>query len=148
MPAERAALQLAMGQFGEDFDLDAWRTAYDSPDPLDMNRVRQVTGGYAELVNHCTEMVRAAVSLGALRPLDRRLDAPGDYRALAQAGGVSKESARELIRLHSTRNKLAHIYIEVRADELHAAVLALLDRLPRFVKDYVAWLARSGYELS
>lgn len=146
MPGERTALQLAMGDFGEDFDVAAWREAYDSMDPIDMNRVRQVTAGYAELVNHCTELVRAAVSLAELRPRDRRLDAPGDYRALARDGGISKERAQELIRLNTVRNHLAHIYIDVDAGEAHAAVLKLLEELPGFVKDFTAWLERSGYE--
>jgi hypothetical protein len=116
MPAERAALQMAMGQFGDDFDTGAWQVAYDSLDPVDMNRVRQVTAGYSELVNHCTEMVRSAVSLGGLRSTDRKLDAPGDYRALARAGGISKERARTFTRLNTTRNHLAHIYIDVDAE--------------------------------
>jgi hypothetical protein len=148
MPAERSALQLAMGQFGHDFDADAWRAAYDSLDPVEMNKVRQVTAGYSELVNHCTEMVRAAVSLGGLRPFHRKLDAPGDYRAFARTGGISKERAETFTRLNTTRNHLAHIYIEVPADEAHKAVLTLLAELPGFTKDYLAWLERAGHELS
>jgi hypothetical protein len=148
MPAERSALQLAMGQFGDDFDADAWRAAYDSLDPVEMNKVRQVTAGYSELVNHCTELVRAAVSLGGLRPTDRKLDARDDYRTLARAGGISKERARAFTRLNTTRNHLAHIYIDVDADEAHKAVLTLLAVLPGFTKDYLAWLERSGHKLS
>jgi hypothetical protein len=148
MPAERSALQLAMGQFGHDFDADAWRAAYDSLDPVEMNKVRQVTAGYSELVNHCTEMVRAAVSLGALRPIRRKRDAPGDYRAFARAGGNSKERAQAFTRLNTTRNQLAHIYIDVHAGTAHKAVLTMLAELPGFTRDYLAWLERSGHELS
>jgi uncharacterized protein YutE (UPF0331/DUF86 family) len=89
-------------------------------------------------------MVRAAVSLGGLRPIRRKRD----YRAFARAGGISKERAQTFTRLNTTRNQLAHIYIDVHAGTAHKAVLTMLAELPGFTRDYLAWLERSGHELS
>jgi len=39
------ALRTAMAEFGEDFELDAFRTAYVSEDPVELNRVKAVERG-------------------------------------------------------------------------------------------------------
>lgn len=147
MPHEKDALVLAMGSFGEDFDADAWREAYHSMDPEAINDVRQVTAGFSELVNHCTELVRTAVSLAGLLALDRRLNAPADYLAFAKDGAISEPRAQALIRLSQVRNALAHTYTDVQADDAHQAVRDLLAELPRFSKGYGKWLTARGYEL-
>ena len=110
------------------------REAYGSMDPVDMNKGRQVTAGFSELVNDCTEMVRAAISVAGLRPPDRKFNASADYRALAGAGGISRGPSQAFIALKRTRNHRAHIYIDVSAEEVHEAVLALLAELPGFIR--------------
>lgn len=38
------ALRAAMAEFGDDFELDAFRAAYSSEDPVELNRVRRSSG--------------------------------------------------------------------------------------------------------
>lgn len=148
MPAERNALQLALGQFGDDFDLGLWARLYESFDPADMNGVRQVTAGFSELSNHCTELVRTAVTLTELLPHKRPPNAAANYRALRDAGGITAKRCEHFTRLNRVRNHLAHIYIDVTAKDIHAATLLLLAELPGFVKDYVSWLENHGVKLN
>jgi hypothetical protein len=43
------ALRTAMAEFGDDFELDAFRTAYASEDPVELNRVKAVERGVDQL---------------------------------------------------------------------------------------------------
>lgn len=49
------ALRTAMAEFGEDFELDAFRAAYASEDPVELNRVKAVERGVDQLYNYIAE---------------------------------------------------------------------------------------------
>ena len=42
---ERTLRRAAMAEFGQDFDLDVFQKAYDSDDPMELNRVKAVERG-------------------------------------------------------------------------------------------------------
>ena len=63
------ALRTAMGEFGEDFDLDAFRGAYASEDPVTLNHVKAVERGVDQLYNYIAE-------LSGVRPGARRAPRP------------------------------------------------------------------------
>ena len=46
-----------MAEFGEDFDLDEFQRAYDSDDPVLLNRVKAVERGVDQLCNYIAELV-------------------------------------------------------------------------------------------
>jgi hypothetical protein len=51
------ALRTAMAEFGEDFDLSAFRVAYASDDPVPLNQVKAVERGVDQLYNYIAEQV-------------------------------------------------------------------------------------------
>ncbi len=85
------ALRTAMAEFGEDFELDAFRTAYASEDPVELNRVKAVERGVDQLYNYIAELAR--LRIGACRASWTRdeTNARLDLEALRDAGVISGE---------------------------------------------------------
>ena len=80
--------------------------------------------GYHELLR----LDKAEKASGS--PLDR----------LVALGILSEHRKDRLLTLAVVRNRLQHTYPDVSAEEVHQAVLALLDELPALVRDYRRWL--------
>jgi hypothetical protein len=147
MPLERDALLLAMRQFGEDFDRDAWQAAYKSFSAEEHNRVVQVTGNLRALVDNAVELARVAATLTGLRPAGRRPSTNADIEALRADGALTGKQTYELVRLKQLCDRMRHEYAYVDAGDVHAAVHSLLKLLPSFTASYVRWLAEYGVDL-
>ncbi len=61
------ALRTAMAEFGEDFDLDAFRVAYASDEPVPLNRVKAVERGVDQLYNYVAELTALGLELAEVR---------------------------------------------------------------------------------
>jgi hypothetical protein len=61
------ALRTAMAAFGDDFELDAFRKAYASADPVELNRVKAVERGVDQLYNYVAELAAFGLELAELR---------------------------------------------------------------------------------
>src|SRR3954452_12221750 len=70
------ALRTAMAEFGEDFDLEAFRTAYASEDPVVLNRVKAVERGADQLYNYVVELTAFGLELAEVRARDADLKRP------------------------------------------------------------------------
>jgi hypothetical protein len=147
LSAQRNALRKAMNQFGGGFDANAWKQAFDSPDPDDINRVFTVTGGYLALVNNTVEAVRAGVKLTGLKSSPGMPGVPGIIDAIRVDGGFTSRQAETFTELYRTRNRLQHSSPDIQADEVHRQVRRLLRHLPRFVESYLAWLEKLNVEI-
>jgi hypothetical protein len=141
LAAQRKALRKAINQFGENFDAKTWREAFASADADDINRVFMVTGGYLALVNNTAEAIKTGTELTGLQSTP---SLPGIINAIHADGGFTDQQAKTFIELYRTRNRLQHSSPDMQADELHTQVRLLLNHLPRFVKSYLAWLAKHG----
>jgi hypothetical protein len=139
--AQRKALRKAINQFGEKFDAKTWAEAFDSSDADDINRVFTVTGGYLSLVNNTAEAIKIGTELVGTNWV------PGTGVAGIIDGGFTDQQAETFIELYRTRNRLQHASPDMQADELHTQVRLLLNHLPRFVKSYIAWLAKHGIQV-
>lgn len=129
MPLEREALSLAMRQFGEDFDGEEWRTAYEAFSAQEHNRVVQVPGNLTALVDNAVELVRFAATLTGLRPTGRRPSTNADIEALRADGALTGKQTYELVQLKELCDGLRHAYVNVEAEDMHAAVHSIL-KLP------------------
>jgi hypothetical protein len=147
LSAQSRALRKAMGQFGKDFDTKVWTSAFNSPDPDDINRVFTVTGGYLALVNNTAEAIRAGAKLAKIKPTAGMPGTPGIIDAIRADGGFTRGQADTFTELYRTRNHLQHSSPDIQADEVHRQVRLLLGHLPRFVKSYLAWLKKHDIEL-
>src|SRR4051812_10838282 len=76
------ALRTAMAEFGADFDLEAFRTAYASEDPVVLNRVKAVERGADQLYNYVVELTAFGLELAEVRARDADLNARRDLQSL------------------------------------------------------------------
>src|SRR3954462_12141165 len=82
------ALRTAMAEFGEDFDLEAFRTAYASEDPVVLNRVKAVERGADQLYNYVVELTAFGLELAEVRARDADLNARRDLQSLRRIGVI------------------------------------------------------------
>src|SRR5919109_1321820 len=113
------ALRTAMAEFGEDFDLDAFRTAYASDDPVELNRVKAVERGVDQLYNYVVELAAFGLELAEVRPRDADLNARRNIESLRRIGVIGPERARRLERLRGLRRLPVHEYATATADQVH-----------------------------
>ena len=83
------ALRAAMAEFGEDFEMDAFRTAYASEDPAELNRVKAVERGVDQLYNYIAELAAFGLELAELRGRRDETNARRDLDALRGAHVIS-----------------------------------------------------------
>ena len=139
IPRYRSALLHTMATFGDGFDLEALEAAYAAEDPETISRVTALEGEFAHLVNWLVQI--AELGYHELLRLDKAEKASGSPLDRLVALGILSERRKDrLLTLAVVRNRLQHTYPDVSAEEVHQAVLALLDELPALVRDYRRWL--------
>jgi uncharacterized protein YutE (UPF0331/DUF86 family) len=137
-----AALRVAMAEFGEDFDLDAFRAAYDTDDPARLNQVKAVERGVEQLYNYIAELTAFGLELAEVRKRDDELNARRDLAALRRLGVVGPQRARRLERLRELRRLLVHEYANASAEQVHEAARIVADEFVPFYDAYRRWIAR------
>jgi hypothetical protein len=136
------ALRAAMAEFGEDFDLDAFTRAYDSDDPVLLNRVNAVERGVDKLYNTIAELTAFGLELAGVRPRGAELNARRDLSDLRRIGVIGPERARRLERLRELRRLLVHEYATATAGQIHEAARIVADEFASFYDSYRDWISR------
>lgn len=136
------ALRTAMAEFGEDFDLDAFRVAHASEDPIALNQVKAVERGVDQLYNYIVELAAFGLELAEVRGRDADPNARRDLRGLLQIGVLGAELARRLERLRELRRLLVHEYASATAEQVHEAAVIVATEFVPFYDAYRAWIAR------
>lgn len=136
------ALRTAMAGFGEDFDLDAFRAAYNSEDPVVLNQVKAVERGVDQLYNYIAELSAFGLELAEIRTRGEDLNARRDLHNLARIGVLGRERARRLERLRELRRLLVHEYATATAEQVHEAARVVAAEFIPFHDAYRAWIAR------
>lgn len=141
LPRHREQLDAAMAQFGEDFDLDAYLAAWSSADPRVRNEVASSIREFEVLQNHLFSLAqlgfREAQRLGAVESSSSGTP----FGRLRDLNVVSSRLCEQLERLQDLRNRLQHVYPQVRPEEVHEGVRALRAEVSRFVDGYERWLS-------
>lgn len=136
------ALRTAMAEFGDDFELDAFRVAYSSEDPVELNRVKAVERGVDQLYNYIAELTAFGLELAELRGRRDETNARRDLDALRNAGVISSELTRRLQRLRELRRMLVHEYATASAEQVHESALIVSGNFAAFYDAYRAWIRR------
>jgi hypothetical protein len=136
------ALRTAMAEFGEDFDLEAFRTAYASEDPVVLNRVKAVERGADQLYNYVVELTAFGLELAEVRARDADLNARRDLQSLRRIGVIGPKRAQRLEHLRELRRLLVHEYATAPADQVHEAARIIAAEFVPFYDAYRAWIAR------
>jgi uncharacterized protein YutE (UPF0331/DUF86 family) len=144
-PRQYAALENAMSAFGEDFDLQPFKAAFDTSDDMDAyNRVQALERAVSRVQNFTAELAEAAVKLAQLPPSPGREPASPTQRAfqaLRRAGVIDGELCRRMIRAQNARSRIEHSYVHVPAGDVHRTATLVHDAARDFIGPYRAWIA-------
>jgi uncharacterized protein YutE (UPF0331/DUF86 family) len=135
------ALRTAMAEFGEDVDLDEFQRAYDSEDPVELNRVKAVERGVDQLYNYIAEPAALGLELAGIRARREEANARTDIDALQRIGVIGPERAKRLQRLRELRRLLVHEYGTATAEQEHEAARIISTEFVPFY-DARDWIAR------
>jgi uncharacterized protein YutE (UPF0331/DUF86 family) len=143
-PRQYAALESAIGAFGDDFDLPEFKAAFETAEDMEAyNRVQAVERAFGRVQNFIGELATTAVKLAELpRP------AMGDdgslveqaFEALRDAGVIDRSLRRRLVRAQTARRRLEHSYTRINAGDLHRATKLVYETAPDFIRAYRSWI--------
>jgi uncharacterized protein YutE (UPF0331/DUF86 family) len=144
-PRQYAALETAMAAIGDDFDLKAFKRAFETKEDLEAyNRVQAVERALARVQNFVAELADSGVSLAELRrPLIAKdgSRAQQAFEALRDAKVIDGGLCRQLTRAQKARSKIEHGYVETPAGDVHRAAGLVHESARGFIAAYRAWIA-------
>jgi hypothetical protein len=143
-PRQYAALENAMGTFGDDFELTEFKQAFDTADDMEAyNRVQAVERAVGRVQNYVAGLAEAGVKLAQLPrlPLDgQRSRAEHAFEALREGGIIDGGLCRLLVRAQSARTRIEHNYVQTPAGDVHRATLLVRDAARQFIGAYRTWI--------
>lgn len=141
-PVQLLALESAMEEFGEDFDLAAFKRAFErKPSIKAYNNVQAVERAFARVQNYIAQLAESGARLAALKfPKTHEGDAARALDALRDAGVIPATLAKQLKRTQKARSAIEHDYVVVKAGRVHEAVELLVGSARAFIGPYAAWI--------
>jgi uncharacterized protein YutE (UPF0331/DUF86 family) len=146
-PRQYAALESAMNAFGDDFDLPAFKAAFETSEDMEAyNRVQAVERAVGRVQNFIGDLAEAAVKLAELaRPPmgDDGSRAEQAFKALRDAGVIDGKLCGRLVRAQGARRRLEHSYVRINAGDVHRAAELVHETAPDFIYAYRRWIEPS-----
>lgn len=141
-PEQLLALQSAMEEFGEDFELTAFKIAFERSSGMKAyNNVQAVERAFARIQNYIAQLSLNGAQLAELElPKRHESEASRAFEALKHAGVIDASLCRQLKRTQQARAAIEHEYVRVSAGRVHLAVEAVAEAAPRFLGAYAAWI--------
>lgn len=143
-PRQVAALESAMAEFGEDFDLGRFKDAYEAVDDLRIyNRVQSVERAIGRVQNYLADLSVDGVRLAGLPVGDH---ADGDskakpyFDALRAEKIIDADVCRRLEDGQKARSRLEHEYLGVPAGDVHRAAATVSRVATDFIDPFRAWI--------
>jgi uncharacterized protein YutE (UPF0331/DUF86 family) len=143
-PRQYAALENAMSAFGDEFELPAFKVAFETTDDMEAyNRVQAVERAVGRVQNYVADLAEAGVKLAELpRPQmrDRGSRAEQAFEALRDASVISGSLCRRLVRAQGARRRLEHSYVQINGGDVHRATELVHDAARDFIQAYRRWI--------
>lgn len=142
IPPTREQLLAAVEDLAADFDVGAIRTAMESGDPRERNKVAVIERELDVLVAHLEELAARGLAEGQRLGVVPR----GDGRPLERLAAlsvISTATAEGLQDVKEMRNQLAHAYPPASWESLHRAVQVLLEEIDAYTVKVADWLVSS-----
>jgi hypothetical protein len=143
LPRQYASLEHAMASFGEDFDLQQFKAAYNTLEDMDAyNRVQAVERALGRVQNYVGELADASVKLAALpRPADSHRSATQiAFEAMRNAKIISVRLCGRLVQAQNARTRIEHSYVQTPAGDVHRAAILVRDTARDFIGPYRDWI--------
>ena len=143
LPGEILALDSAMEEFGEDFELREFKRAFERKDGVKAyNRVQAVERAFSRVQNYVVELAERGCRLAQLElPDTHEANSARAFDALKEAGVIDASRCRNLKRTQRARSDVEHDYPGMKAGRLHAAVELGLPAAREFIRPYSSWIA-------
>lgn len=145
-PRQYAALENAMGAFGENFDLRRFKSAFGTTDDLELyNQVQAVERAVGRVQNFVAELAISGVKLARLpRASDAGHGSPAvrAFEALRDLKVIDGALCRRLVRAQSARAMIEHGYLQAAAGDVHRAAELVHDSAWDFIAAYRVWVER------
>ncbi len=142
-PRQYAALESAMAAFGEDFDLQSFKEAFDTTEDMQAyNRVQALERAAGRVQNFVAELADAGVGLAGLpRPsVNDGSSAQQAFEALRDAKVIDGGLCRRLTRAQRARSLIEHSYLQTPAGDVHRAASLVHESARSFIGAYRAWV--------
>jgi hypothetical protein len=141
-PRQYAALENAMAAFGDNFDLQAFKSAFDTTENMDAyNRVQAVERGMGRVQNYVAYLAEASVNLAGLeRANTQGSRAEAAFHALRAAKVIDANLCRRLIRAQGARSRVEHSYVRAPAGDVHRATELVHAAARDFLAAYRPWI--------
>jgi hypothetical protein len=141
-PRQHEALRVAMEAFGPDFEIKAFKAAYESREDLEAyNRVQAVERGLGRVQNYVAEL---AVDGSKLAGLQKARAGDGEandaFATLADAEVISSALRRRLERAQKARSAIEHHYVGIPPGTVHRAAELVRDCSLEFIGPYRDWI--------
>lgn len=144
LPDQLTALEAAMDEFGEDFDLARFKKAFDfQQGPKAYNRVQAVERGVGRVQNFLTDLAVAGARLAELPvdpPKKDESKAKPSFGALRDAGVIDAGVSRKLETGQKARSRIEHDYLYISAGEIHRTAQIVHAAAEKFVGPFAAWI--------
>jgi hypothetical protein len=143
LPDEVEALESAMEEFGERFELKEFKRAFERKDGVKAyNRVQAVERAFSRVQNYVVELAERGSRLARLEPPDtHEANSARAFDALKKTGVIDASLCRDLKRTQKARSDVEHDYPGMKAGRLHAAIELGLPAAREFIHSYSAWIA-------
>ncbi|MBK5232538.1 MAG: hypothetical protein JJE13_06120 [Thermoleophilia bacterium] len=141
-PRQFKALEYAMSVFGDDFDFQEFKAAYESADDMEAyNRAQALERAVSRVQNYVGDLAIAGVKLAGLETT--AADGGPAQRAfvnLKAAGVIDGSLARKLKKAQEGRKDIEHAYGSLPAGEVHRAALQVHESSLDFIRSYRDWI--------
>lgn len=142
-PRQFAALETAMAAFGDDFDLQQFKTAFNATDAAEMedyNRVQAVERAVGRVQNYVADLAVAGARLAGLPVEGEGSAAHRALDALRDSGVIDGRLARRLTRAQQARVMIEHSYVDTAAGDVHRATELVRESARDFIARYREWI--------
>lgn len=141
-PRQYAALENAMAEFGERFDLKAFKAAFETRTDMDAyNRAQAVERALGRVQNYVAQLSITGAKLAGLElARTKESEAAKAFGALRDAGVIGGELCRKLRRAQKARTMIEHSYVRVPAGNVHQAAELVASGGREFIGPYRDWV--------
>lgn len=141
-PRQLEILQAAMSAFGDDFDLQKFKSSFEGKNGTEGHlRVQALERSFTRVQNYIAQLSQCGAMLAGLElPKIREGSAARSFEALKIAGVIDASTCRRLKQTQATRSAVEHEYVRMKAGRLHKAIVLLADTAADFIGPYAAWI--------
>jgi hypothetical protein len=124
------ALEIAAADFGENFELDAFESAWRSDIPEELRKAHAVQAGYENVLNACIKVAQELSELEGWSAPNLEPSSVEALKLLHENGVIGPATRTALKDAQERRSSVQHDYVHVAARDVHASVSSVLEHAP------------------